>query len=150
MSEKEQLDNLTELYQMIAVSFSITTMLFTWAALFDAKIIRINDYFQIGTVLSFFIQTMDMISDIFFVAQVNIQNTIEFNTAYQIVFYLSILFIVMPATVSLFQLYFYTKKHWLKNDRCVSWLSRFSVLLFFLSVVTGSSFAAVALFNSYI
>ena len=65
-------------------------------------------------------------------------------------FYLSVVFIVFPAFTALFQLWFYTKNQWLDNDYVRSWLSKFSTLLLLLSVLTGSSFAAVSLLNSYI
>ena len=55
-----------------------------------------------------------------------------------------------PAFGSLFQLYFYSKRKWLKNDHQRAWLSKYSTVLLLLSIVTGSSFAAVAVLNSYL
>ena len=145
-----QLDNLTEFFQIILAAFAGSTFIMTIMAVIDAKTLRINDYFKIGAILSFFVQTSDMISDCFFVAQINIINKIERDSVYTVIFALSIVFIVFPAMTALFQLYFYAKKHWLQNNYVRSWLSKFSTLLLLLSVITGSSFAAVALLNSYI
>ena len=86
---------------------------------------------------------MDMVSDCFFVAQISL------NEEYHILLIPSIIFVVIPAMTALFQLYFYARKHWLENDHIRSWLSKYSTLLLLLSVLTGSSFAATALLNSY-
>ena len=145
-----ELDGLTDLYETVAGSFTGGMAFIALIGLIDAKAIRKNDYFRIGALLSFYMQTMDMISDCFFVASIHVQNKIELDDAYTIIFYLSILFIVVPAMTALFQLYFYARRKWLENDHTRAWLSKFSTLLLLLSVVTGSSFAATSLLNSYL
>ena len=145
-----ELEDLTRLYQLVAISFTSSLLIIGIIAFIDACCIRINDYFSIGALLAFFMQTMDMISDCFFIAQLNIENKIELDTTYTIIFYVSILFIVLPAMTALFQLYFHSKKHWLEDNHTRSWLRKFSSLLLILSIITGSSFAATNLLNSYL
>ena len=145
-----QLDDLTNLFQTTFVTFTAMCTFIGLSAIIDAKKFRINDYFKIGAITSMFIQTIDMLSDCFFVAQICVQNKIDLRKDYEIIFILSIIFIVAPAMTALFQLYFYAKKYWLENDHVRAWISKFSTLLLFLSVITGSSFAAVSLLNSYI
>ena len=145
-----ELDELTDLYRVIAGSFAGIIVLIGLAAIIDAKKIRINDYFRIGALVTFFTQTMDMISDCFFAAQLYIHSKIELDDGYTAVFGLSIVFIVLPAMTALFQLYFYARKHWLENDHTRVWLRKFSTILLLLSIMTGSSFAAANLLNSYI
>ena len=73
--------------------FAGAVLLIAGIAYIDATWIRINDYYKIGAILSFFIQTSDMISDCFFVAQINIINKIELEFWSMLTLYLSILFI---------------------------------------------------------
>ena len=98
-----QLNDLTALFQIILAIFAGGTILVTGMAVIDAKTLRINDYFKIGAILSLFVPTSDMISDCFFVAQINLMNKIEKDSVYAVMFGLSIVFIVFPAMTALFQ-----------------------------------------------
>jgi len=138
-------------YQYLMGVFFGFMILIGVAALIDAKLIRKNDFFLIGAVASMTLQTADMISDCFFSA--DLYGRVSDNPdspAYQILFYLSLFFIVFPALFALLQLYFYAKKNWVHNEYVNAWLSKYSVVLLALSLFSGSSFAAVALLNSYI
>ena len=144
------LKDLTDLYHVVVGLFTGTIICIGLIAFIDAKFIRINDYFKIGALLTFYMQIMDMISDCFFVAQIHAQNKIDLDDGYTVIFHLSMVFVVLPAMTALFQLYFYAKKHWLENDHTRLWLRKYSSLLLLFSIVTGSSFAATNLLNSYL
>ena len=141
---------------VIAAIFVLITII----GFIDAKCVRTNDYYQKLAVLKFFVAAMDVVSDCFFVAHVQnnqgmvfgdkneftSDNTLDF--IYVLIFYASMFFIVLPAIISVLQLYLHSNKHWLQNDHTRSWLSKYSKLLLLLSLGAGSSFAAVALLSS--
>eukprot|EP01084_Bolivina_argentea_P129062 228012_1 len=123
-------------------------------ALIDSKCFcRRNDYFSLSAIITALIQILDMLSDIFFAIDVwsHLKSELIFNgKEFQFIsiFFLSIVFIIVPVIVSLFQLYFASEKHWLHNNRIRAWLSRYSKILYLMAVLSGSAFTAVELFNS--
>eukprot|EP01083_Nonionella_stella_P148632 470888_1 len=146
---------LDDIYKAIVLIFVATFFLIGSLSLIDAWFVRPNDYFKIGALGSMTIQTVDMISDCFFSAEVIRQYGLpeqasKNKTPLLVIFLLSVLFIALPALLALFQLYSQAKKHWLKSDYVRSWLSKYFTILLFVSIASGSSFAAVALLNSYI
>ena len=145
-----RLDNLELLFQIIIIGFVTLCALIAIAGYTDARIFRINDYFAVTPIIRLTLQSVDMISDCFFIAQINLDNVKDPSTAYDVLFYASIVFVVVPALASLFQLFFYARKKWIRNKRARAWLSKYSALLLFSSLCTGSSFVAVAIFNTYI
>jgi len=83
---------------------------------------------------------MDMVSDLFFTINASFDNII--------ICALSAAFIIIPASASTIQLWRHMEKHWLKDDKLRSWLSTNTKLLYLVSILTGSSFTAIELFNS--
>eukprot|EP01083_Nonionella_stella_P050014 133163_1 len=104
-----ELRGLQSLYETTEVTFACLCGLLILCALIDAKVYRINDYFDPIAIVSMFIQSSDTISDCFFVAQVRTQMDMDKTIAYDVVFALSIVFIVVPGMTALLQLYFYAK-----------------------------------------
>eukprot|EP01083_Nonionella_stella_P306520 1073833_1 len=151
----DDLDDLSHLFQMTAGSFVAACIVIALLAFIDAKLIRPNDYFEAVAIFSMLIQTVDIMSDCFFAMEVKMQtdNSALDNEEMKwinIMLYASILFIALPAILTLFQLYFYAKRHWLSNDYVRQWLSKYSTVLLVLSIATGSSFAATSVLNSFI
>lgn len=111
---------------------------------------RKNDYFKYGGIYSAFLQILDTLSDVFFVIDVlsHIQDNNGMALQLILILILSISFIILPISISLHQLNTASTKHWLKDNRIREWLLTNSKLLYFTSVVTGSSFAAIEIFNS--
>ena len=147
---EQDLKDLQLLFQYIIIGFVLLCLLMGVIGSIDAKLCRINDHFEPTPIISLTLQSVDMISDCFFIAQINIENKIDPKPEYRIIFIASICFVVIPAFTSLFQLFSYARKHWIRNDRSKRWLSNYSALLLLCSICTGSSFVAVALFNTYI
>lgn len=102
-----------------------------------AKLIRPNDYFKAGALLTATVYFMDMISDIMFTLQ----------APNFMVLVMCIVFIVLPVFITLYQLFVAIKK-WKRNDILSQWLSDHVFVLYMLSIITGSAFAAVAVCTS--
>eukprot|EP01083_Nonionella_stella_P005044 14694_1 len=142
--------HLYDLYIQIVVAFGILCGLVLVSGMIDAKMIRINDYFNWIGIVSVFLQTNDTISDGFFSAQIHAQNRIEQRTDYDVILGLSIAFIILPSLTALIQLFLHAKNHWIDQNEARSWLAKFTPILLIMSVMTGSPFAAVPLLNSYL
>merc|ERR1712157_10151 len=54
----------------------------------------------------------------------------------------------IPVLISLYQLYRASSKKWIENNRIREWLKTYTKLLYMVSIVTGSSFSAIQIFNS--
>ena len=88
-----------------------------------------------------------MISDVFFTVQAEILR--DFNgKSTEIIFVLACCFLIVPILLSVFQLWHQMHKHWLKKDKLRVWLGEHTTVLFATSIITGSSFSAIDLFNS--
>eukprot|EP01083_Nonionella_stella_P050829 135091_1 len=118
-------------------------------ALLDAKLIRKNDYFDIMAIVSSLFQILDMLSDVLFVMAVYATYRVANHNKFQflLICALSIVFIVVPITISLYQLHTASSSQWIKDNRVVDWLNTYTKLLYFMSVFTGSSFSALEIFN---
>eukprot|EP01083_Nonionella_stella_P294436 1000935_1 len=118
-------------------------------ALLDAKYIRKNDYFKSLSIVSSLFQILDMLSDVFFVVAVyaTYRATDDDKLQFLLICILSMVCIVIPIIISLYQLYATSSTQWITDNRVVEWLNTYAKLLYFMSVFTGSSFAALDLFN---
>eukprot|EP01083_Nonionella_stella_P083952 232214_1 len=105
----------------------------------------VNHFFRVTAIVAVGVQLMDMLSDVFFTVNASFGRD-RFNI--MIIFVLSASFIVIPVVITLVQLWKHMNKHWMKDDKLRSWLSENTKLLYFVSIMTGSSFSAVELFNS--
>ena len=112
----------------------------------DAGYFHINDFFQPAAIFSALLQFLDIVSDIFL--SLHISSFITTDSVYIILFISSIIFIVIPILISIFQLMHTINKHWWHDDNIKLWLTDNSKLLYFLSVFSGSSFTAIQLMNS--
>ncbi len=94
------------------------------------------------------IQISDMFSDIFFAAEVcHYLETTKDRSKFIIILSASILFIITPVIISLYQLHRASSKHWLNENKSREWLLTNGKYLYLFSVITGSSFSAVSIFN---
>eukprot|EP01083_Nonionella_stella_P004128 11891_1 len=72
------------------------------------------------------------------------------NPIYTIVLILSVTFVIVPCAFTILQLILHSRKHWFdSSDKVRGWLASRSNMLYFASIITGSSFTAVSLCNSY-
>ena len=124
----------------------------------DARKFRINELFVWNSILSFGFYSIDFFSDLFFSMKLYLfmiddsHDINEYQMIYTILFSFSIAFIFIPLIFNLFQLHQELSK-WL-NDPILSrteapvWILSFMRMLYFVSIISGSSFSAVALLNS--
>eukprot|EP01084_Bolivina_argentea_P256088 431035_1 len=121
-----------------------------------AKCIRINDFFQLSYVIACGVQVLDTVSDFFFtihlsthIGQYDNDNQYSNDTdPFLIVFALSVAFLIVPIAISVGQLFHYSNKHWITDDRLSGYLSRNTKYLYVLSFLTGNAFSAISISNS--
>ena len=119
------------------------------AGYIDAKLIRINEFFRVVPFIKLLFHLEDMVSDVFFAMEVNLFS--EENSSLLVIFIVAITFIIIPTLTTLGQLYHIIHKHWLSktsNNALRTWLLRNTSYLMIGSILMGSSFASVELFNS--
>eukprot|EP01084_Bolivina_argentea_P062224 113762_1 len=149
MKNQQDINNLEQTYQTVVTLFSMVFGSTALAAFVDAKFVRSNDYFKISQITGIALQALDMLSDCFFSVNVSYRNKID--STYFLPLLLSIFFIVVPATMTIVQLYMHSTKHWTRSsDQVRGWLASKSKALYLISIFCGNSFVAVSLVNSYI
>jgi len=106
-------------------------------------------FFKIGALFAASIQTLDALSDWFFAVEVGTKAQKSPSNDLFIAFCICFVFIIVPLSASLWQVYYYSRKHWaISSNKTKQWLLYYSKLLYFTSVLTGSSFTAIELMNS--
>jgi len=145
--------------EFLLILMCIIFAIFSLIAYMHAKRKK-NDYFQISAFIGVYFQMMDVYTDILFCLTVSsvyfyMHGAADHHHAdslermqYLLIFVGSVLCIVGPIIASLFQLYSASSKYWLYQSRTRLWLLSFDKLLYLASILTGSSFAAIDLFNS--
>ena len=106
------------------------------AAYIDAKYIRQNDYIKAGSILKASIHIMDTVSDIFL--QSLYLHFISRSWPSDLLQYQYLLH---------YQLYHATNK-WKRSDELSRWISDNISILYIVSVLSGSSFAGIAICTS--
>ena len=100
------------------------------------------------------LEMLDMFGDIAFTIEVNANYKTEIDDFVRaqllIILIISCISIIVPIAVSVVQVYIAANTLWLKDDTIRDWFTKFDKLLYISSFITGSSFAAVELFNSNI
>ena len=92
--------------------------------------------------------TIDTCSDVLFIINITHQSQYP-SPLTETIFANSILFVILLVMITLFQLHQATQK-WRRNDDLCQWINDNIVLLYILSVITGSSFTGVELCTSNI
>eukprot|EP01084_Bolivina_argentea_P055315 101424_1 len=134
--------SVTNIFQFTVISICIFFIAIAFCAYIDARCMRKNDFFNINNIATAFVQTLDVISDVFFATDL----LLSYHNILPGI--LATITIICPVIISLYQLYVESNKYWLKNNILRSWLSSYAKLLYFVSIITGSSFTAIQLFNS--
>eukprot|EP01083_Nonionella_stella_P152421 488508_1 len=141
--------DLEETYRTVSITLGSSFGIIALAAWSDSTFIRSNDYLKTGRILATEIQILDMLSDCFFAVNIGIQNRIDSACLVPLVF--TICFIVIPVLATILELHFHCHKHWLHSSEQVDgWLRKNDKIMYGLSILTGSSFSAIALLNSYV
>ena len=106
-----------------------------------AKCISRNDFFSVSSLITASIHIIDGYSDILFIVSISNQSVYP-STESVILMVASIVFVVLPLIITLFQLQHEINK-WRRNDDLKQWINENVTLLYVLSVITGSSFSGV-------
>ena len=145
-------------FNWILIGIAVVTILLIVFGTADAGFARKNQVFDSKAIFSFAFYSNDFISDIFFILKLYLLSFDEVNTYnqeyYFILLILSMAFVIIPLISNIIQLHFEILK-WrgdsiLKQTGVIKWIRSNVKLLFFVSVVCGSSFSAIALCNSYL
>ena len=124
------------IYVVILVFFMVIISSYIYS-----KCISINDFYSISSLISAAIHTNDTLSDILFI--INITHQPEYpSLMLMILLSVSIVFVILPIIISIYQLHHEINK-WRRNDHLGQWITENITILYFLSVITGSSFSGV-------
>jgi len=138
--------------ELLLILISAIFVIFSLIAYIHAKRKK-NDYFKMSALIGVYFQMMDVYTDILFCLTVGsvyfYMHTADIERIeYLLIFVGSVLCIVGPIIASLFQLYSASSKYWLYQSRTRLWLLSFDRLLYLVSILSGSPFAAIDFFNS--
>ena len=123
-----------------------------------SKKVRKNELFVWSSILCSGFYSIDFVSDLFFSMKLYLfmiddnHDIDEYHLIYKILFSCAIIFIFLPLIFNLLQLHKELSK-WLvdpilSRTEAPVWILSYSRLLYFVSIISGSSFSAVSLFNS--
>ena len=122
----------------------------------DSRRFHKNELFRWNAILVFGVYTVDFISDAFFSMELYLfmmDDELEnIQLLFIILFTLSLVFIIVPLVTNLIQLHKELSK-WLVDPVLAQteaplWILSYVRMLYFVAVITGSSFSAVSLLNS--
>ena len=138
------------LFQQITFIVAAVLLLIVAASFIDSKKLRKNDFHKVGSLVSASLGILNTCSDILFAVQCVYHPYFEFtfSSALFVIFALSVIFILVPMFITLYQLYQVTNKHWKRNDDMRGWLSTNLYALYMISIICGSSFTGIRLFRS--
>ena len=144
---QESNDNtFNDLNIQIIILLLIVAVVWILIASIYSKLISINDFYRIGALVTVTVHINDTVSDALFCANVPLHSEYPGNNLF-LIFNLSIVFLALPAVITLYQLHSGIKR-WKGNDELSQWLSNNIKLLYFVSVITGNSFVGIELCTS--
>ena len=88
-------------------------------------------------------QILDFVSNGFFIAQLKKEN------GYEIIIYLSIIFIVLSMILSVIQFITYTKDNML-NIQVERWIFKHLIIILFAFLFLGNAFGVISIFHSFL
>ena len=123
-------------------------MLFLLITSIDARCIRINDYFDSGSIAKALLGFLDFLSDLLLAAQLTIYCYADDAEWIDFVMTIaSFCFIVTPIMLSFGQLLRQNGSDWIHVVHIRNWMRSHSHIIYILSVFSGSAFNAVSLVN---
>ena len=125
---------------LILVAMLVLIILISWI---NATAIKRNDFHSVKSLITASIHIVDTYSDALFILTITNQS-VHPSTESVILVITSILFVALPLIITLFQLQHEINK-WRRNNDLGQWIADNAHLLYFISVITGSSFAGVEL-----
>ena len=122
-------------------------LVFTIIATFDAKYYHKSDYLHPVSIITVAFELLDTILDVVFALFLCLQYLIFQQMDILVATGLSFVFIIMPIGFSIYQLIRKENKSWFRDDDLQAWLLDHSWKLLALSILCGSSYAAIELVN---
>ena len=144
----EKQENLGDIFEFILIGVIVAFIVVAIFGYLDARIVRTNDFYRAGTLITAALQMLDMLSDCFLAIDISFAMEIDPDKPYGIFLYVCIICIALPSLMSLFQVYYFSSRIWGNDNKIREWLLKYSKLLYIGSVLTGSSFTAVEIMNS--
>ena len=134
------------LYGYVVIGFLGLSSLITAISYIDARCIRgrINDFYSASALINATFQILDLISDLFFCAEL-----LSLSRHFIYLAIASAAFIVIPSILSLAQLY-HAVQRWrsIGNDMLTAWLFNYAFGLYALSLLAGNAFSGVQICRS--
>ena len=144
-------------FNYILIVIAGVTICLVIMGIIDAKKRRRNELFKWVCIYTFAFYSNDFLSDVFFCMKLYVltfDGIGENDKYYFILFILSCIFLIAPLISNILQLHFEISK-WqkdtiLRKTGVSNWIKSNVRLLYFVSVISGSSFSAISLCNSYL
>ena len=133
-------------FQVIIYSTILSFIFIIVISTIYSKCIEINDFYSIGALVAVAIHFNDSLSDVLFCVDITLQPEYP-SSQLSSILWSSIIFLIVPSLLTVYQLY-KSINEWKRNDKLTQWLSNNLKLLYFISIITGSGFAAVELCTS--
>ena len=132
------------LYGYVVIGFLGFSALVVASSYIDAQSIRGNDFYSASALVSAAFQILDLISDLFFCAEM-----LSLSHDFIHLAIVSAAFIVIPSILSLAQLY-HAVRRWrsIGNDMLTAWLFNYAFGLYVLSLLTGNAFSGLQICRS--
>ena len=128
-------------------------VIITVAGTIDSIKIRKNDIFHPFALVPPLLYLLDQLSDIFLSIQIYCYAYSQ-NRIFIILFVCSILFIIIPGILSLYQMHTNIKSKWIDHKYIGNiikiYILQYSKMLYFFSIITGSAFTGINICNSNI
>eukprot|EP01084_Bolivina_argentea_P215047 365059_1 len=135
--------------QHVTAVIAVILMLIILGSYIYATFFRKNDFYKLGSLISAAFHILDSLSDIFFAIQVTYSPDFGHGSSiFFIIFILCVIFIIVPTSITLIQLYHATSKHWNRNDEIRAWMTQYIYILYMISIVCGSAFTGIQLCRS--
>eukprot|EP01084_Bolivina_argentea_P284660 487939_1 len=108
-----------------------------------------NDFYRLSALITAALHMLDMVSDVSFCLQTTAHPDFNSSTSLFIIFTGSAIFILLPLSLSLYQLHSVINKKWMNaSSELKGWIHDNVTILYLLSFLTGSSFTAIELCHS--
>ena len=137
-SDETKSDVLTSIineFQIIIYAVIIFFLLLILVATIYSKFIKQNDFYSYSALIAVGIHFNDTLSDAFFCVNISLHD--EYPTSeLTIMLYLSMIFIILPASITIYQLY-HQIKQWKHNVELSQWLADNIKFLYLSSVLLG-------------
>ena len=144
---ESNIDSLQSLCQLLVIVIVAISSFIILIAKIDASFIHINDYLAITPLIIALIYILNIFSDCFFIAYLDIVN--RNNPSNSTILMIATICIIFSILFGFIQLFVYKRNNW-SIGNIHSWTSKNGILFLILSFIFGNVFAACLILNSFI